>query len=551
MESLGTHQNDHVEIDKKAEGENHKLKEMENEIRWLLENECLEESELLELIDDVHRLGLGYKFRKHTEKAIRSLLISIPSWQANHKIIHDLHDCALCFRLARQLGLSISADIFERFKDSNGDFKETLATDIRGMLSLHEASYLGFDGESILEEAREFTGFHLDNIMLMSMDTKSAIRVSHALELPFHYRMQRLEARWNIEMYDGKNELLHHLAIMDFNMVQSVHQHELQQLSRWWREVGLANKLSFARDRLMESFMWTVGMVPQPQFGKCRVGLTKVVNLITVLDDIYDVYASPQDLQHLTHAVHRWDVNSVDHLPDYMKIFFLALYNTVNELAYDTLKEHDQVVISQLRQVWADLCDAFLKEAKWRHNNHIPKFDEYLNHGWVSSSGAVLLTHAYFLVTQNVTDEAIKHFSAYGNNLMRSPCTIFRLANDLSSSQEDGERGEVAKAVSCYMNETGSLVADAHGTARGFSICWTKGMGVNLIAEVVSLDGVRPTMGCWRASGQCAWGSSGGRNKNMDSRDNFNGDFSQFIFRVLGGKFFNKHSKNHAQWRPK
>ncbi|GER49943.1 terpene synthase 3 [Striga asiatica] len=433
---------------------------MEMEIRWLLENECLEESELLELIDDIHRLGLGYKFQKHTEKAISSLLISIPSRQANHKIFHDLHDCALSFRLARQLGFSISADIFERFKDSKGDFKATVATDIRGMLSLQEASYLGFDGESILEEAREFTGFHL-NKMMLSMDTKSAIRVSHALELPFHYRMQRLEARWNIEMYDGKNQLLHNLAIMDFNMVQSIHQQELQQVSRWWREMGLANKLSFARNRLMESFMWTIGMVPQPQFGKCRVGLTKVVQLITVLDDIYDVYASPQDLQLLTNAVHKWDVNYVDHLPDYMKMFFLALYNTVNELAYDTLKEHDQVVISQLKQVWADLCDTFLKEAKWRHNNHIPKFDEYLNHGWVSSSGAVLLTHAYFLVTHNVTDEATKYISVYGNNLMRSPCTIFRLANDLSSSQEDGERGEVAKAVSCYMHETGSLVEDA------------------------------------------------------------------------------------------
>ncbi|PIN04578.1 Tricyclene synthase [Handroanthus impetiginosus] len=266
--------------------------------------------------------------------------------------------------------------------------------------------------------------------------------------------MQRLEARWNIENYDKQsraNKLLHKLAILDFNMVQSVYQSDLQELSRWWKRVGLANKLSFARDRLIESFFWAVGMVFQPQFSKCRVGLTKVVKLITVLDDIYDVYGSPEELQQLTDAVEKWDVNAVDHLPDYMKIFFLALYNTANDLAYDTLKEQDQFVISHLRKGWADLCKAFLREAEWRNKKHIPKFDEYIDHGWVSSSGAVLLTHAYFLISQNITDEAIKSL----NHPMRFPCSIFRLANDLTSSKDDAERGELAKAVSCYMHETG------------------------------------------------------------------------------------------------
>ncbi|KAL0391117.1 UNVERIFIED_CONTAM: Isoprene synthase, chloroplastic [Sesamum calycinum] len=207
------------------------------------------------------------------------------------------------------------------------------------MLSLYEASHLALDGESTLDEAREFTSFHLKN-MLLKMDMRSAMRVSRALELPSHHRMQRLEARWNIEMYDKQNkanQLLLKLATSDFNLVQKVHQQDLQEASRWWRHVGLANKLSFARDRLMESFFWTVGMISEPQFSKCRVGLTKVVKLITVLDDIYDVYGSADELELLTNAVDKWDVNAVNDLPDYMKLFFFALYNTVNDMAYDTL----------------------------------------------------------------------------------------------------------------------------------------------------------------------------------------------------------------------
>ncbi|KAL0418837.1 UNVERIFIED_CONTAM: putative terpene synthase 12 [Sesamum radiatum] len=224
---------------------------------------------------------------------------------------------------------------------------------------------------------------------------------------------------------------------------------------KWWRHVGLANKLSFARDRLMESFFWTVGMISEPQFSKCRVGLTKVVNLITVLDDIYDVYGSADELELLTNAVDKWDLNAVNDLPDYMKLLFFALYNTVNDMAYDTLKEQDQVIISQLKKLWADLCKAFLREAEWRYKKEIPRFDEYLDHGWTSSSGVVLLTHTYFLTTQNITHEAIKALND-GHGLLRSPSTVFRLANDLSSSKDDVTRGETAKAVSCYMHETGA-----------------------------------------------------------------------------------------------
>ncbi|KAL3649117.1 hypothetical protein CASFOL_005520 [Castilleja foliolosa] len=352
--------------------------------------------------------------------------------------------------------------IFERFKDSNGKYMTSLADDIQGMLSLYEASHLAFDGETILDEAREFTRFHLNKIMFaQKMDKKSIDinnRVRHALEIPYHHRMQRLEARWNIEMYDHdhKPKMLHAFAILDFNMVQSVYQRDLQEVSRWWSDMGLANKLSFARDRLMESFFWAVGMVYEPKYNKCRVGLTKVVNLITVLDDIYDIYGSPQELQLLTDTVDKWDVNyALSHLPDYMRLFFFALYNTVNDIAYHVLKEQNLVIIYQLRNSWADLCKAFLREAQWSSNKQSPKLDEYMNNGWVSSSGVVLLTHAYFLITQPITDEAINHFDNDCRDLLCFSSSIFRLANDVTSNEDDTERGVVVKAVSCYMRETG------------------------------------------------------------------------------------------------
>ena len=64
--------------------------------------------------------------------------------------------------------------------------------------------------------------------------------------------------------------------------------------------------MEFARDRLMENFLWTVGVVFEPQFGYCRRMSTKVNALITVIDDIYDVYGTLDELELFTDAVERY-----------------------------------------------------------------------------------------------------------------------------------------------------------------------------------------------------------------------------------------------------
>lgn len=55
----------------------------------------------------------------------------------------------------------------------------------------------------------------------------------------------------------------------------------------------------------MESFLWTLGMTFEPQFGYCRRTLTRVVSVITILDDVYDVYGTLDELELFTDAVDR------------------------------------------------------------------------------------------------------------------------------------------------------------------------------------------------------------------------------------------------------
>ncbi|KAL2474208.1 Tricyclene synthase [Forsythia ovata] len=316
------------------------IKKLEETVNYMLDDGGTEPLDILQLIDDIQHLGLGYRFRESTKCALNKIKCSE---KVKEKMHNSIHTCSLYFTLLRQHGYEVSADIFENFKDHNGNFKESLSQDVVGMLSLYEASHFAYNGEKILDEARKFTSMKLKE-MLGKIDMKIGEKVKHALEIPFQWRMQRLEARW--------------------------------------------------------------------------------------------------------------DINALQHLPDYMKICFLALYNTVNNMAYDVLKEQGHVILPQLTKVWADLCKLFLKEAKWSYNKQIPKFEEYMSNGWLSSSGPLLLVHAYFLMSQNITNEALQSFNTYPS-LLRFPSTIFRLSNDLSSSKAEIERGETANAISCYMHENG------------------------------------------------------------------------------------------------
>ncbi|CAA2956513.1 Exo-alpha-bergamotene synthase [Olea europaea subsp. europaea] len=62
-----------------------------------------------------------------------------------------------------------------------------------------------------------------------------AVQVSHALELPLHWRVQKLEAKWFINVYENRHDVnltLLELAKLDFNIVQAIYQDEIKQMSR-------------------------------------------------------------------------------------------------------------------------------------------------------------------------------------------------------------------------------------------------------------------------------------------------------------------------------
>ncbi|KAM7500245.1 hypothetical protein LguiA_024659 [Lonicera macranthoides] len=369
--------------------------ELKEEVRMML-NQVEDPVRKLELIDILQRIGVYYHFEVEIKRILESINDNYYSSSDIRRNEEDLYATALKFRLLRQYGYHVPQEIFNTFKDERGNFKEFLCEDTKGMLYLYEASYLSKSGENMLDEARDFTTKHLQEYLKKNVDNKNdviPILVSHALELPLHWRMLRLEARWFIDAYEktnNKSTSLLEFAKLDFNMVQAIHQEDLKEMSR---------RMS-----------------------------TKINSLITIIDDIYDVYGTLDELKLFTNAVERYIYNSL--------------------------------ISNNFNVQWVDLCKSYLVEAKWYHSGYAPTLEEYLENAWISVSSPTALVHAYFLVSNPHSKDALECLEKYPN-LFRWSSMILRLADDLGTSQDEIKRGDNPKSIQCYMHETGASEEEA------------------------------------------------------------------------------------------
>ena len=125
--------------------------------------------------------------------------------------------------------------MFNKFKDEDGQFKESMTSNVEGMLAFYEATHLRVHGEDILDKALEFTTTHLKSIAYPTNNPLAA-QITRALKQPLHKGIPRLEARKYIAVYeqdDSHNKDLLKLSKLDFNLVLSLHKEELSSITRY------------------------------------------------------------------------------------------------------------------------------------------------------------------------------------------------------------------------------------------------------------------------------------------------------------------------------
>ncbi|KAF3456077.1 hypothetical protein FNV43_RR00720 [Rhamnella rubrinervis] len=161
------------------------------------------------------------------------------------------------------INLEQQADIFHKFTNKEGKFKEELVNDVEGMLSLYEAAHWRVQGEHILEEALSFTTTQLPH--------EDGLR---GLSKTLHFYLSHPASL-------SDDQILLTFAKLDFNILQKCTERTFD-ISRWWKDLDFASKLPFA-EAVVECYFWITGVYFEPQYALARRIVTKVMAVTSSL----------------------------------------------------------------------------------------------------------------------------------------------------------------------------------------------------------------------------------------------------------------------------
>ncbi|CAH1423895.1 unnamed protein product [Lactuca virosa] len=206
-----------------------KYSQQVEEVRNLLKHVEGEPLKPVDMVDVLHKLCINHHFEEEIDSILKTHYTKISN---GHVSNHDqsLYEVSCNFRILRQEGYYVPADVFARFKQKNGIFLEEMAEDVKGLMALYEASQLSIEGERILEEAADFSSHALKEMMPF-LDEDEAIIVKNTLEHSYERTPSTFMVKKFIKHYSGTT--MSQLAEMELAKLQALHRTEVTQISRW------------------------------------------------------------------------------------------------------------------------------------------------------------------------------------------------------------------------------------------------------------------------------------------------------------------------------
>ncbi|CAN1221553.1 Alpha-copaene synthase [Linum grandiflorum] len=404
-------------------GEAAEYEVLKEELRQMVVTTIIKDDEVivvedkLRFIDAIQRLGVAYLYEMEIEaelERMHSLGVEFILKKTH------LYLVALWFRLLRQQGFPVSPDVFRKFKDNDGKFSDESASEdeqAAGLLSLYEASHL-------------------------------AIHVWKCVP--------RTLTRNYIDFYSEDNTVdqkLLRFAKLDFNMLQKFHQQELREITKWWDRLQVTVKFPHARDRVVECYYWIYAVYFEPRYHISRMILTKIISMLSLLDDTFDNFGTYEEVHILTQAIQRFDVVSLETLPDMMKNMYRVIIDLYNEIEMELGKIGHSFALDYAKEELKRICRSYLVKVKWRTEGHVPKMKEYKTVAYVSGGLPTLCTSAFMGMGAGLATREAFEWVTNNTKMVSAVSAIARLQNDIVSHKLEQKRKHVATSVGCYIKE--------------------------------------------------------------------------------------------------
>ncbi|KAH0773887.1 hypothetical protein KY290_011024 [Solanum tuberosum] len=181
------------------------------------------------------------------------------------------------------------------------------------------------------------------------------------------------------------------------------------------------------------------------------------------MDDTYDTYGTLNELTLLTNAIES----------DYCWI----------------TPSQDKIDILVIRVVMKKLLKAYFQETKWYHGKIVPKMEQYVKNGALSSTYHLLATTFLLGMGDVATKDAFDWIATEPPILVASGI-IARLLNDLVSHEIEQERGDAASGIECYMNEYGVTKEKARMEIRKLIANYWKDLNEDYLKHIIVISRV-------------------------------------------------------------
>ncbi|CAI0405039.1 unnamed protein product [Linum tenue] len=232
------------------------------------------------------------------------------------------------------------------------------------------------------------------------------------------------------------------LAVEDFNSLQSSHRRELQHLMLWLEEKGL-DEMRLAKVRMGYCYFSAVATFSDADHSDARVLFSKHALLVSLVDDLFDMFGTHEEILNLVHLFERWDVNgptSSQFSSELVETLYWAIHSTICENVEKAFPTQGRSVMNHIVELWVEMLKGMLKEAEWSKTNTIPTLEEYSTNATITLGVGAFLVPALYLAGQKLSEEVVKGLKF--QKLFRETSNCGRLLNDSRGYEREAAEGK-------------------------------------------------------------------------------------------------------------